>query len=158
MLIHLIKPFKRTTISYQTRLLHHDATSVVVRALWTRPAVDLGYIQIAPGDQLDEYFYTDDWYNIFAWYSAAGALRGWYCNVALPATRTATSVTSVDLELDLFVSPDRSQLTRLDVDEYEARGYAVNDPHVYQQGYHALAALEALAQSGSGPFAVTELR
>lgn len=157
MLIHLIKPAKHTTISYRSTLLHHDATSVVVRAYWTRPAVDLGYVQIAPGDLLDEYFYTDRWYNIFAWYTATGTLRGWYCNVTLPATRTTTAVTSVDLELDLFVSPDRSVLTRLDIDEFESRGYALNDPHVYRNGYAALDELAALAAAGAGPFGRTEL-
>lgn len=157
MLIHLIKPFKRSTITYHADILHHDAESVVVRALWTRPAVDLGYVQVAAGDVLDEHFYTNRWYNIFAWYSAAGALRGWYCNVTLPATVSARGVVSVDLELDLFVSADRRVLTRLDIDEFESRGYALNDPHVYQQGYAALAELEALATAGTGPFARMEL-
>lgn len=157
MLIHLIKPLKKTTVSYVARPLLVTPNCAVVRALWTRPAVDLGYTQVAPGDVLDEHFYADRWYNIFAWYTKTGVLRGWYCNVTRPAILRAQSLTSVDLELDLFVSADRGVLTRLDVDEFEARGYRTHDPAVYAAGYAALGELEERARAGLAPFDRTEL-
>jgi len=157
MLVHLIKPLKKTTVSYVARPLILTPTTAVVRAQWTRPAVDLGYTRVAPGDILDEHFYTDRWYNVFAWYTAAGALRGWYCNVTRPATLRAHSLTSIDLELDVFVSADRRVLTRLDVDEFESRGYLQHDPEVYRMGYAALAELEGRARDGLAPFDRTEL-
>ncbi len=152
MLIHLVKPLKKTTVSYVAQPLMQTPTHVVVRALWTRPAVDLGYMQISPGDFLDEHFYRDHWFNVFAWYTATGRLRGWYCNVTRPSAIQRHSLTSVDLELDLFVAADRQTLTRLDVDEFESRQYEQHDPATYRAGYDALTELEARARLGSPPF------
>lgn len=156
MLIHLIKPLKKTTVSYVAQPLVQTSTHIVVRALWTRPAVDLGYMNVAPGDFLDEYFYQDQWFNVFAWYTATGRLRGWYCNVTRPANVHRYSLTSVDLELDLFVAADRHTMTRLDVDEFESRAYNMHDPVTYRAGYDALTELESRARLGSAPFDRTQ--
>ena len=116
MVVHLIKSARRTTVSYVATPLLVSPDYALVRAHWTRPAVDLGYMQFAPGDILDEHFYAHQWYSIFAVYRGDGQLRGWYCNVSRPALITTTTIHSHDLELDLFVSPDRLQLQRLDID------------------------------------------
>ena len=91
MVVHLIKSARRTTVSYVATPLVVSPDYALVRAQWTRPAVDLGYMQFAPGDILDEHFYADQWYSIFAVYQGSGSLRGWYCNVSRPALITATS-------------------------------------------------------------------
>ena len=156
MVVHLIKSARRTTVSYVATPLLVSPEYALVRAHWTRPAVDLGYMQFAPGDTLDEHFYAHQWYSIFAVYQQDGRLRGWYCNVSRPAIITATTIHSHDLELDLFVSPDRQQRTRLDIDEYEAQQYQIHDPATYQAGWVALAQLESLAQSGQAPFDIKE--
>jgi predicted RNA-binding protein associated with RNAse of E/G family len=156
MVVHLIKSARRTTVSYVATPLTVSPNYALVRAQWTRPAVDLGYMQFAPGDILDEHFYADQWYSIFAVYQSDGQLRGWYCNVSHPAIITATTIHSHDLELDLFVSADRQHLQRLDIDEYEAQQYQIHDPATYQAGWAALAKLEALAQSGQAPFDIKE--
>ncbi|MBM4412421.1 MAG: DUF402 domain-containing protein, partial [Chloroflexi bacterium] len=70
--VHLIKPHKHTTISYVATPLIVQPTYACVRARWTRPAIDLGYMQFAPGDILDEHFYADQWYCVFAVYRADG--------------------------------------------------------------------------------------
>lgn len=158
MIVHLIKPARRTTVSYVSTPLHVSPTYALVRALWTRPAVDLGYMQFAPGDILEEHFYTDAWYNIFAIFQADGVLRGWYCNVTRPARITHHAIHSWDLELDLFVSPNRQRCVRLDIDEFEAQDYQTRDPAAYQAGWQALTHLEALAQAGVAPFDRQELR
>jgi len=150
--VHLIKPHKHTTISYVATPLTVLSHYACVRAVWTRPAVDLGYMQFAPGDILDEHFYTDAWYCIFAVFRADGQLRGWYCNVTKPAIITPTAITSIDLELDLFVAPDRIATLRLDIDEFEAQQYQHNNPHVYAAGYAALETLETMARAHQPPF------
>lgn len=152
MVVHLIKPVRRTTVSYVTTPLVRAASYALVRAHWTRPAVDLGYMQFAPGDILEEHFYTDAWYNIFAIFRADGSHRGWYCNVTRPAQMTPHTIVSWDLELDLFVSSDTTQLIRLDIDEFEAQSYATTAPDTYRAGWDALARLEAMARSGQPPF------
>ena len=64
MVVHLIKSARRTTVSYVATPLVVSPDYALVRAQWTRPAVDLGYMQFAPGDILDEHFYADQWYSI----------------------------------------------------------------------------------------------
>lgn len=150
--VHLIKPHKHTTISYVATPLIVTPQYACVRALWTRPAVNLGYMQFEPGDILDEHFYADAWYCIFAVYRADGQLRGWYCNVTKPAVITPNAITSVDVELDLFVAPDRIATLRLDIDEFEAQGYQQHDPHLYAAGYAALETLETMARAHHPPF------
>jgi protein associated with RNAse G/E len=72
------------------------------------------------GDRLVETFYSDRWYNVFAVYDRDdGALKGWYCNVTRPATITDTAVSSDDLALDVWVSPDGA-VTVLDEEEFAA--------------------------------------
>jgi len=155
--VHLIKPHKHTTISYVATPLIVQPTYACVRARWTRPAIDLGYMQFAPGDILDEHFYADQWYCVFAVYRADGQLRGWYCNVTKPAIMTPTMITSVDLELDLFVAPDRVATVRLDIDEFEAQHAQRHDIPLYNAGYAALDTLEELARSHRPPFDRTEM-
>lgn len=150
--VNLIKPHKRTTISYVVHPLHVTSHYACVRAVWTRPAVDLGYMQFAPGDILDEHFYADQWFCIFAVFRADGQLRGWYCNVTKPAVITPQSITSIDLELDLFVAADRIATLRLDIDEYEAQAYHLHDRSTYDAGYTALAQLEQMVRTHQSPF------
>lgn len=152
MYVNLIKPYKQTTVSYVAHPLQLTPDYACVRAHWTRPAVDLGYMQFAPGDILDEHFYADQWYCVFAVFRADGQLRGWYCNVTKPASITATTITSVDLELDLFVAANRTDMVRLDIDEFEAQNYHVSDKSTYDAGYAALAQLESMARMHQSPF------
>jgi predicted RNA-binding protein associated with RNAse of E/G family len=150
--VALLKPRKRQTVGYPAEVLWRTATSIAVRAAWSRGTVDLGYLCFEPGDSLIEYFYSDRWFNVFAIYGADGRHKGWYCNVTRPASLAAAEVVSEDLELDLFVTPDRATLLRLDVDEFESCGFAQHDPATYRAAYAALAELEALARAGAAPF------
>jgi predicted RNA-binding protein associated with RNAse of E/G family len=157
MYVNLIKPHKRTTISYVSQPLIVTPTYACVRAQWTRPAVNLGYMQFAPGDILDEHFYADQWYCIFAVFRADGYLRGWYCNVTKPALIQPHTITSIDLELDLFVAADRIATLRLDIDEFEAQHYDQYDRQTYDAGYAALDQLERMARTHQPPFDRVEM-
>jgi len=79
-------------------------------------------------------------------------LKGWYCNITRPAQIEGDVVTSEDLELDLFVSPDRKNLLRLDADEFAARGLDATDPAAYEAALAALDDLEQWARDGVPPF------
>jgi predicted RNA-binding protein associated with RNAse of E/G family len=150
--VHLVKPGKGTTLTYQGELLRAAPGEVLILALWDRPALDLGYITFETGDHFYEYHYSERWYNVFEIRSAAGRLKGWYCNVTRPAQIDGSTITSEDLELDLFVSPDRATIKRLDEDEFEARGFAQSDPATYTAALAALGELERLARAGAAPF------
>jgi protein associated with RNAse G/E len=70
-------------------------------------------------DRFVETFYRDKWYNIFEIYDRDDRrLKGWYCNIGMPAVIEDDSVSYVDLALDLWISADGKQ-TVLDEEELE---------------------------------------
>jgi protein associated with RNAse G/E len=150
--VHLLKPAKSTTITYHGELVRAETDHLLIHARWERPRLDLGYVVFDPGDHFYEHYYTERWYNIFEVRGAAGALKGWYCNATRPVQVAGDVVTSEDLELDLFVSPDRRTILRLDLDEFEARGLDVSDPPAHAAALAALDELEQMARAGAPPF------
>lgn len=152
--IQLVKPGKGHTITYHGEMLRADDDCVLVLAHWERPRLDLGYVVFEPGDEFYEYYYTRRWFNIFAIRAPGGGpLKGWYCNVTRPAEIEGSTITSEDLELDLFVAPDRTTMLRLDLDEFEARGFAAAEPDTHAAALAALDELEQMARSATPPFA-----
>ena len=150
--IQLLKPGKGQVIEFSGQLLRHEHGEIVIRAVWERPRLDLGYVVFETGDMFTEHYYTDRWYTIYVLRSSSGLLKGWYCNVARPAAFDGVTLTSEDVELDLFVTPDRAMLLPLDVDEFEARGFQHNDTATYRAALQAMAELERLARAGEPPF------
>ena len=151
--VQLLKPAKNQVITFPAMLLRHSNGEIVVQAEWTRPCLDLGYVVFETGDLFTEYYYLDHWYTIYAIVSLQQIAKGWYCNVARPAHFDGATLTSEDLEIDLFVSPDRQMPLTLDMDEFAARHFERDDSPTYQMALAALAELEHMAQAGIGPFA-----
>lgn len=112
-------PRGETKIAYQGEILECLPNGVIIQAHWTLPAKDVGYTRFEPGDQFIEHYYTDRWFNIFAISSAAGILKGWYCNVAAPALISDERIEQIDLFLDVWVNPQGEPLI-LDEDEFAA--------------------------------------
>jgi predicted RNA-binding protein associated with RNAse of E/G family len=150
--VHLVKPRKQRTVIYEGAILVEEPEHMLVHARWERRAMDLGYVVFAPGDHFFEHYYSARWYNIFEVRSAEGVLKGWYCNITRPACLEGEVVTSEDLELDLFVAPDRKQLLRLDLDEFAALELHVREPEAYDAAIQALHELEEMARTGAPPF------
>ena len=150
--VQLLKPFKGKVVTYQTDLVSHVGGEVLLFARWNHQRVDLGYVVFEPGDLLYEYFYTDRWYNIFRIHSSGGDIKGWYCNLTRPAVLHSTGLESEDLEIDLFVSHDRSTQLVLDEDEYIQRGIPEHEPNTHIAVQSALAELQRMASAAEGPF------
>jgi predicted RNA-binding protein associated with RNAse of E/G family len=150
--VHLVKPRKQKTVIYEGVILVQEPGHVLLQARWERVAMDLGYVVFAPGDQFFEHYYSERWYNIFEVRSEAGTLKGWYCNITRPAIFGAEVLTSEDLELDLFVGPDRQLLLRLDLEEFAALALEVTEPEAYKAALQALHELEEMARTGVSPF------
>jgi predicted RNA-binding protein associated with RNAse of E/G family len=150
--VHLIKPGKGNTIIYTGVLLLREPGHTLIHARWERPRLDLGYVTFEPGDHFYEHFYSQRWYSIFELRDLSGVLKGWYCNVSRPAQLDGDLIVAEDLELDLFVSPDRAQILRLDLDEFAARGLDRLDPQAYAAALAALDELEHSARAGVSPF------
>lgn len=147
--IHLLKPGKHATVTYHGEVLRDDGEHLLILARWERPPLDLGYVTFDTGDLFYEHHYITRWYNVFELRAADGRLKGWYCNVTRPAQMEGNTLTSEDLELDLFVAPDRQTLLRLDADEFAARDF---DLATRAAALAALDELETLARAGAPPF------
>ena len=105
--------------SYPGRVIYGDDNLVVARCSWTRPdSFDLGPLRLEQGDIFIEFYYLDEWFNIFQMYEATGILKGWYCNLAGPAEISAGQIRWQDLALDLLVLPNGEQIL-LDEDEFD---------------------------------------
>ena len=107
-------------VEYEGNELFHDDKMVKLEALFTRDDMPFMDVIFKKGDRFVEYYYFDHWYNIFAIYDCDdGKLKGWYCNIGMPAVMDSSVISYVDLALDLWVSVDGKQ-TVLDEDEFEA--------------------------------------
>ncbi len=128
---------------------------LAVEARWVNRAVHLDGLDFLPGDTMIEYFSPVARYNAFAVHAPDGTLRGWYANVAHPATLDpATDPPTLvwhDLYLDLVVLPDRTIVVR-DHDELAESGLERSDPGTHAHILAAEADLLRLARAGEFPF------
>ncbi|NHI10546.1 hypothetical protein STPH2_5915 [Streptomyces sp. KO7888] len=137
----------RTKIRYAAALLHDDGTRLAVRAPWAGDGVrDFGFVRFEAGDVFTEYYWRDRWYAVKEVRTAAGVLKGWYCDVTRPAVLTGTELVVEDLDLDLWRSADGTDVRRLDEDEFAGSGLADRDPGAAAAAVAALDELERLAR------------
>ncbi len=108
------------TYEYEGVLLKKDDHSIQLEALFDRADMPFMGVVFKTGDRFVEYYYTDRWYNIFAIHDRDDEkVKGWYCNIGMPAVFEEGTVSYVDLALDLWVSADGQQAV-LDEDDFEA--------------------------------------
>lgn len=138
----------RVTYEYEGRLLRQEGDLIVIEALFDRADMPFMDIVFRTGDRFVEYYYTDRWYNIFAIYDREDArLKGWYCNIGKPAVFEDSTVSYVDLALDLWVSAGGRQVV-LDEEEFEA----LHLPDDLKAGaLHGLEELQDLFLNGKPP-------
>jgi predicted RNA-binding protein associated with RNAse of E/G family len=112
-------PAGEVTYEYEGILLSRDEKSISLEALFDRADMPFMDVVFKTGDRFVEYYYADRWYNIFAVHDHEdGRVKGWYCNIGMPAVFEDGVVSYVDLALDLWVSISGKQ-TVLDEDEFE---------------------------------------
>ena len=138
----------RQVTAYPGRVLQRDGSVIVLRTIWSRDPLELGYVVLEPGDRWSEYFYADRWYNIFEIRASDGRLKGWYCNVTRPACISADEVSAEDLALDLWVAPDGS-MQILDEDEFAILPLTAEERAAARE---ALAELQVLVAQKAPPF------
>ncbi|MDJ0385389.1 DUF402 domain-containing protein [Streptomyces sp. G-G2] len=111
---------------------------------------DFGFVRFEPGDVFTEHFWRDRWYAVKEVRGATGVLKGWYCDITRPAVMSDGEILVEDLDLDLWVSADGSDVRRLDEDEFAESGLAGRDPEAAMRAVAALDALERQARSAAG--------
>ena len=133
---------------YEGDELYSDENSVTLEALFTRNDMPFMDVVFKKGDRFVEYYYSDRWYNIFAIYDRDdGQLKGWYCNIGMPAVIEDGIVSYVDLGLDLWVSTDGKQIV---LDEDEFKNLAIN-PELESKARNALDELIRLFNTQQPP-------
>lgn len=131
----------KETWRYQGRILHQQGSRLILEAFFDREDMLFQGMPLRRGDRFVETYYTDRWYNIYEIHSRADdSLRGWYCNVSLPARLEGDKLFFTDLALDLLVFPDGRQIV-LDEDEFNRLDLT---PQVRQQAISALRELQAV--------------
>lgn len=139
---------RRPEVRYPATVLRDDGVHAVVSAPWAGPPVrDFGFVRFERGDVLTEHYWRDRWYAVKEVRDAAGALKGWYCDITRPARVATGQLHVTDLELDLWVSGDGERILRLDEDEFLAAGLTESDPGAAARARQALDELEALART-----------
>jgi len=108
--------------------------------------------EIKRGTRLIEYYWLDNWYNVFRFLHDDGSTRLYYCNVIKPPTFDGSSLTYVDLDIDVVVRPDYSYEV-LDLEEFKANSeaYGYSDEEKANAAA-ALAALIGMIQARQFPF------
>ncbi|MFE5243671.1 MULTISPECIES: DUF402 domain-containing protein [unclassified Streptomyces] len=138
----------RTKIRYPAEQVRDDGARITVRAPWAAPGVrDFGFVRFEPGDVFTEHYWRDRWYAVKEVRTGEGELKGWYCDITRPAVLRGAELLVEDLDLDLWVSADRSSVLRLDEDEFEESGLADRDPAAAEAAVRALDELEHLART-----------
>lgn len=136
-------------MTYPGRRVFSDEQVCIVRCLWTAPEpFDLGPFALEAGDIFIEYYYREQWFNVFAIYDRLGALKGWYGNITAPPELGHGAIRWRDLALDLLVLPDGAQIV-LDEEEFRALALPVEQRRAAEV---ALETLRRWAQEGQGPF------
>ena len=111
---------------------------------------DLG--SISKGTASFEHFWPGRWYNIFRFHEPDGALKAWYCNVAMPATFDGKVLDFVDLDIDVVVWPDM-RYEVLDRDDFERNSTQYGYPSdVFEKVEETVEEIGALVESRSFPF------
>jgi hypothetical protein len=112
-------PAGQVTYEYEGKLLDRGRTSITLEAWFDRADMPFMDVVFKTGDRFVETYYTDRWYNIFVIQDRDDQkIKGWYCNIGMPAQIEDSVISYVDLALDLWVSADGVQ-TVLDEDEFE---------------------------------------
>ena len=152
--VTLVKP-RHGDVEYVCRVVFDDGTHVVVRGIWTEETDrNLGFARFEPGDVFTEHYWRDRWYSVKEVRGASGELKGWYCDVTRPARVEDGELVSEDLDLDLWVSADRTTVLRLDEDEFSQSGLDERDPSAAAEARRALDELAELAVDGFERIAV----
>ncbi|MGA2505468.1 MAG: DUF402 domain-containing protein [Anaerolineales bacterium] len=136
-------------VQYSARVLSRGPNFVLLEARFNRSDVPILGTLLKKDDRFVEIYYTDRWYNIFAVHDREDDhFKGWYCNVGRPAVlESGDRLSYVDLALDLWVTPDRTQ-TVLDEDEFAALDL---DAETREQARAALKELQKLFAEGKNP-------
>ena len=133
---------------YSGNLVEINDKRIVIEAYFDREDTPLDKIVIRLGDKFIETYFSDQWFNIFEIRDQqSGRIKAWYCNIGYPAEISNDTVAYRDLELDLLIYPDGTQVV-LDMDEFYALPLTQK---IRSEALHALEQLKEKFKSYGSP-------
>ena len=138
-------------IRYPGQVVRQTENSLVLEAFYEMEDIEFPGLTFRRGDRFLETHYRNRWYNVLAIHDVdSGLLKGWYCNLARPATIEDGFVSAEDLALDLVVQLDGTWHV-LDEDEFANLKLDEADRTKVES---ALEELKRYAESLAGPFVI----
>lgn len=139
--------------AWQGEVLHaHDGDVLLLHATWDGPGEPhVGELRFVPGDRFLEYYYLRRPYALWEVRTAAGALKGWYCNINTLPVIEADTLRFDDLLLDVIVYPD-GRYQMLDRDEFQAAVAAGLPEDRAALAESALSEVLGMLHAGAAPF------
>src|SRR5206468_2797565 len=83
--VRKLRPDGSQSYAWDGVVLRRDESGIVLRAHFNVELVDLGFTTFRRGDEFIEFYFFTRFYNVFQISSPDGVLKGWYCNLGLPA-------------------------------------------------------------------------
>lgn len=119
----LYRRLPRTVTRYRQLLLHECEVARVSLGLMapSQPVVVDGQVLFKRGDVAVWFIFPEAWHDTGVVYDRQRRLKGYYCDILMPARRLSQGYELTDLFLDLWVFPDGRYVV-LDREEFsEAR-------------------------------------
>ncbi|MGB7924713.1 MAG: DUF402 domain-containing protein [Pyrinomonadaceae bacterium] len=137
---------------WRARLMRADSSLIELDALFEEEIRHPLLGTIHRGTISIEYYWPNQWYNVFRFLEPGGALRNYYCNVNVPPVFDSSGLSFIDLDMDILVAPDLSY-TILDEDEFLENAVRYGyPPLVRRRAHEALDELAAMIESRRFPF------
>lgn len=150
-----VKTFKldgRPHRTWNAELVNQDGPLLVLDGIFASDIEHDLIGTIAAGTRSVEYYWMERWYNVFRFSQPNGELRNYYCNISVPPSFDGSTLSYVDLDLDILVAPDFSHQI-LDVDDFErsCKAYGRAD-EIREQAQRAMDELIGMVQTRQLPF------
>lgn len=144
-IVSKLNPDREETWRYHGLILEISPQTILIEARFNKATHIFHGIKLQENDRFLERYYSDRWYNLFEMHDRdSDVLKGWYCNVTMPAEFSQGKIAYVDLALDLLVYPDGKYLI-LDEDEFIDLALSKK---LQARAWQAMDELIALADSG----------
>jgi protein associated with RNAse G/E len=153
-----LKPGGKLDYAWTGEVMRCDSYGIVLRAEFNVDVVERAFATFRRGDVFFEFYYWQPadadarvrYYNVFQISDAEGSLKGWYCNLGMPAQldSAAGEISYVDLALDVWANPDGSFVV---LDEDELEELLQQHPEFREAAENGRADLLELAQSANFP-------
>lgn len=138
--------------SWRAQLSRREESLLILDAAFEEEVRHAQLGLIRRGTVSIEYYWLDRWYNVFRFLEPSGGVRNFYCNVNMPPTFDGHTLSYVDLDIDILVSPDLSYEI-LDLDEFEINALRYKYPaYVRNRARRAVEEIVALIEARAFPF------